>query len=104
MLVSKTMEEIQNEITKEDYELLEKAKNMPITFDEDCPELTDEQLKRAYRVKDGRPTYVQKENVMVPLNPWAFRKAKSLGKEYAEILSRILEDALRNPKIIEEYM
>lgn len=41
-------------LTPEQIEELEKAKQMPITFDEDCPELTAEQLKKFRRVSEIR--------------------------------------------------
>lgn len=39
-------------LTEEELKELEALKNRPITFNEDCPELTEEQLKRFRRVKD----------------------------------------------------
>lgn len=33
-------------LTKEQLEELERAKNMPITFDDDCPELSPAMLKQ----------------------------------------------------------
>lgn len=104
MMVTKTMDEIKQELTKEDYEMLERAAKMPITFDEDCPELTEEDFKRAYRVKDGRPLAFQREDVTLNLPLWAVLKAKSLGKEYTDFLARIVENALRNPKIVEQSL
>lgn len=38
--------------TKEQLEMLEKAEKMPITFDEDCPELSNEELKNFTHVKN----------------------------------------------------
>ena len=53
-----------NEMTKEladelafsqqDLEELERARNMPITFDEDCPEVTPEMAVRFHRVNPPR--------------------------------------------------
>ena len=40
--------------TKEEVTELERAKSMPITFDEDCPETTPEQAVRFHRVNPPR--------------------------------------------------
>ena len=40
--------------TEEELAQLERARSMPITFDEDCPELTPEQALRLRRVKPVR--------------------------------------------------
>ncbi len=40
--------------TPEQIEEIKKLKDRPIIFDEDCPELTDEQLKQFKRVNPRR--------------------------------------------------
>ncbi len=37
-------------LTQEQIERLDDLKNHPIVYDEDCPEMTDEQLRRFKRV------------------------------------------------------
>lgn len=48
--------ELINELafSKEELEQLDKARNMPITFDEDCPELTPEKAIKFKRVNPPR--------------------------------------------------
>ena len=41
-----------------------------------------------------------KQTVTLRLSPQALRKARSLGKGYTSVLSRILENALNNPDMI----
>lgn len=41
--------------TQEQLKELERARTMPITFDEDCPEITPEQAVRFRRVNPVRP-------------------------------------------------
>ena len=54
--VSKMSSELQKELafTKEELEELERAKKMPITFDEDCPETTPERALKFRRVNPPR--------------------------------------------------
>lgn len=41
---------ISKELTKKELEEIEKAKNMPVSFDEDCPETTPEMAMKYKRV------------------------------------------------------
>ena len=87
--------------------MLKDLETRPIMFDEDCPELTEEDLKRAYRVKDGRPLGEPggKENVTLSVPAWVLGKAKALGKAAdPSFLARVLENAMHNPQIIRESL
>ena len=42
------------EFSKEELEELERAKKMPITFDEDCPEITPEKAVKFRRLNPPR--------------------------------------------------
>ena len=90
-------------LTPEQKEELEKAKQMPITFDEDCPELTPEQLKKFRRVSEIRQER-KKQVVTLRLSAKTLEKAKSLGKGYTSILSRILESVLNDNEMIEHFL
>lgn len=41
-------------LTEEQIKRLEEVKNMPITFDEDSPEVTEEMIKTAYRPRAAK--------------------------------------------------
>ena len=90
-------------LTPEQKEELEKAKQMPITFDEGCPELTPEQLKKFRRVSEIRQER-KKQVVTLRLSAKTLEKAKSLGKGYTSILSRILESVLNDNEMIEHFL
>lgn len=51
MIVRTTFKE-RGELTEEEKKMLRDLENRPIEFDEDCPEITEEQLKKFYRVRD----------------------------------------------------
>ena len=90
--------------TKEQVEMLERAKSMPVTYDEDLPEFTDEQLEQFRRVSEINRENRRKQSVTLRLSPQALKKAKSLGKGYTSVLSRILESALEDNQLIERYL
>lgn len=91
-------------LTAEQKQMLEALKDRPIEFDEDCPELTDEQLRQFRRISDERQEERRKQSVTLRLSPQAIRTAKSLGKGYTSVLSRILETALADSETIKHYL
>ncbi len=95
MLVSKNID-ITKGPSKEQMAMLAQMEQMPIVFDEDAPELSDEDLKKFHRVNKAQGVNAPKQQITLDLSPWAMKQAKSMGSEYRTILSRILEEALRN--------
>ncbi len=76
------------------------ASKKQISFDEDSPEFTEEQLKQFRRIlayAEGYRKENRKQNVTLRLSPQTIKKAKSLGKGYTSILAAIIENALNNP-------
>ena len=103
MVIRTTLEE-RGAITPEETEMLERAGKAPVVFDEDSPELTAEELKEFHRVSDQNRSERNKQTVTLRLSPQALRKARSLGKGYTSVLSRILEGALRDNDVIRHYL
>lgn len=91
-----------DKLTEEQIKMLREVEADSAVPDEDCPELTHEQLAKA--VEERRKRLQSKQMVAVKLSPQALTKAKSLGKEYPAVLSRILEEALADNEIIKHYM
>lgn len=87
-----------------DLEMLKRAAAIPASYDEDCPELTDAELKKFQRIHAERSQQRNKQTVTLRLSPQALNKAKSLGKGYTSVLSRILESALSDNKTIEHFL
>jgi uncharacterized protein (DUF4415 family) len=85
-------------------EMLNKLESKPITPDEDCPELTMDQLAQFRRISAANREERCKQTVTLRLSPQAIRRAKSLGKGYTSVLSRILENALENPDIVRKNL
>lgn len=103
MVIKTTLEE-RGAITQEEIEMLERASKMPLVFDEDSPELTEEELKGFRRVSEENRLERNKQTVTLRLSPQALRKARSLGKGYTSVLSRILEGALSDNNVIRHYL
>ena len=103
MVIRTTLEE-RGSITPEEIEMHERASKVPIVFDEDSPELTEDDLKGFRRVSEENRQKRNKQTVTLRLSPQALRKAKSLGKGYTSVLSRILEGALSDNDVIRHYL
>lgn len=103
MIVRKRIN-IYRDPTPEEIAELDRAAQMPIPEDSDIPPLTKEQLAQFHRVSDEHNYARRKGTVTLRLSPAAIKRAKSLGKGYTSVLSRILEAALADPETIEKYL
>ena len=96
--------DVNRKLTKEELRMLEKAENIPIVYDDDSPELSDEELSQFKRISSVRKEERRKQTVTLRLSPRALKKAKSLGKGYTSVLSRILEAALNDNEMIRKCL
>ncbi len=90
--------------TSKEIKEIKEAAARPVTFDEDCPELTAEQLSEFKRISDINRDERKKQTVTIRISPQAMKKAKSLGKGYTSVLSRIIENALNDNEIIKRNL
>ena len=103
MIIRKEID-LNEPLTAEQKQMLEALKEKPVQPDEDCPELTAEQLSRLARISEIRRDERRKQTVTLRLSPQALKTAKSLGKGYTSVLSRILENALTDMELIKHYL
>lgn len=93
--------DIDPRLTKEEKQQLRRAAKMPIVFDEDCPELTEEELKQFKRLyKTDR----RKKLVSLRISDKSLKKAKSLGKGYTSFLSRLIDCAINDENIVKKCL
>jgi uncharacterized protein (DUF4415 family) len=90
--------------TSEQLAMLTKATVFPLLPEDEYPEFSEADLLQFRRISDERRTERQKQTVTLRLSPQALRNAKSLGKGYTSVLSRILENALTNPDTINHHL
>lgn len=91
-------------LTPSQIEMLNALATRPVVPDADCPELTPEQLTQFRRISAENRKGRRKQTVTLRLSPQALKKAKSLGRGYTSVLSRILENALDNPDIVRKNL
>lgn len=96
---------VNDKLNEKQIAMLKELENTPVVPDDDCPELTDEQLvKFAEAARERRKKLQNKQTVAIRLSPQALVKAKSLGKGYTTILSRIVEAALADNETMKHYL
>ena len=100
----KTNIDITKKPTDEQIKMLNTASKKTIAFDNDCPELTEDELQQFKKISKERSADRRKQTVTLRLSPQALAKAKSLGKGYTAVLSRILENALNDNETIKRNL
>lgn len=103
MIIRKEID-LNEPLTEAQEQMLEAMKARPVQPDEECPELTDEQIVQMAEAAREKRKLQTKQTVAIRLSPQAFNKAKSLGKGYTTILSHILEAALADNETIKRYL
>ena len=104
MMIIRKEIDLNDPLTPEQIQMLSALADKPVTPDEDCPELTAEQLAQFQKISETNRANRRKQTVTLRLSPQALKKAKSLGKGYTSVLSRILENALNNPDSMQHYL
>lgn len=91
-------------LTDEQKQMLEKLENVEPEPTEDCPELTEEQYNQLMHISKMYKKIYERQGILLPLSPKTMQKAKSLGKEYISILSKILENVLNDSELVKMYL
>lgn len=94
----------QTALTAEQLETIEKVKAMPVMIDEECPELTDEELRAFYQAKEIERKKSKKQNVTLRISPETLEVIKSYGKGYTSILSRIIETTVNDKEALKNFL
>lgn len=92
--------DVEKNPSKEQIEMLELAALQQPGFDEDCPELTEEELAKFQRISEERKRERRKQVLTLRVSPATLAKAKSLGAGYSGVLSRMLDICLDDPEMI----
>ena len=103
MLIRKDID-FNKPLTEDQKSMLEAMDKKAIVLDEDSPELSSEVLAQFQRIAEQRRDERRKQIVSIRLSPQALAKAKSLGKGYTSVLSRILEYALNDKDLIQKCL
>ena len=103
-MITRKAIDINEPLTETQAKMLETMEAQSAAPDDDCPEYSEEELLHMMQLAAERKIGRQKQTVTLRLSPAAIRKARSLGKGYTSVLSRVLESALNDPKVIQQYL
>lgn len=79
-------------LTDEEMRQLEEAKKLPVVYDEDSPELTDDMEKAFVAARKAKPYHGERLTVYV--SPKTFEKVKNMGADYIAILEKLIDKAV----------
>lgn len=79
---------------------IELAARSPIAFDDDCPELSYEEMLEMIEATKDRNDNRKKEVITLRLSPATIKKAKATGKGYTGFLARLIENAINDKDIV----
>ena len=91
-------------LTLDQIQQIEKADKLPITFDDDCPELTEAQLAEIAAMAAKQRAERRKPLLTIRVSPDTLKKAKALGKGYTSIMGRLLDMAINNPEMLKKCL
>lgn len=90
--------------SQEVLEEIRAAAKKSITFDEDCPELTDEQLQKFAVLAKQQREARKKPILSMRVSSETLDKAKKLGKDYTDVLGRLLDLAINDPEMVKRCL
>lgn len=91
-------------LSKDQIKMLDALKDTEPQLDEECPELTDEELAKMRTFAEYMRERRRKQVLTLRVTQETMDKAKSLGKGYTGILSRLLELALNDPEMVKKAL
>ena len=83
---------------------IEKAAALPVVPDDDAPELTMEQYAEMAAIARSRKSKNIKPVIALRISPDTLDKAKATGKGYTGFLSRLLDNAINDPRIVSKSL
>lgn len=95
---------VDNPLVKKQNDSIKKAAKKQIAYDENCQELSDEQLSQFRRVHYENQIMRRKEVISIRVLPSTIKKAKALGPGYTNILAKLIDLALDDPELIKKCL
>ncbi len=90
--------------TSEQIARIEGAAKRPIVFDEDSPEYTEEEYREMFLAAQAKRAERVKPTISLRISPETLAIARSIGKGYTGFLSRLLDNAIRDPEMVRKSL
>lgn len=85
-------------LSNDEIKIIEEAKKLPVIYDDDSPELTEDMEKSFIAARNKKP--YQKEPLTIYVSSTTLEKAKKMGTNYITILGMLLDKAVDEYKIL----
>ena len=92
--------DLADEPTPAQLEEIKMAAQYPISTDEDSPEYTYDEIMELIETAKEKRSVEKKEIVTLRVSPETLKKAKKIGKGYTSFLSRLLDNAMNDKKLV----
>ena len=83
---------------------IEAASSRPVVPDEDAPELTMDQYAQMAEIARKRRAEKVKPVLSLRISQDTLEKAKATGKGYTGFLSRLLDNAINDPEMVDKSL
>ena len=98
--IMRTVVHIGQQPTEAQIQEIERAAALPVTPDEDAPELTAAQYAEMAQLARQRRSGAIKSVVTLHVSPATLEKARANGSDYTGFLSRLLDNAINDPQLV----
>ncbi len=85
-------------LTNREKSLLSEAKKLPVVYNEDSPEMTDNMEKAFLAARKAKP--YRGEPLTLYVSAATIEKAKGMGEDYISILGQLLDKAVSEYRVI----
>lgn len=90
--------------TPEQIAEIEAAAKMPIVYDDDCPEFTDEQYKEFAIIARQQRADRRRGVVSIRLAKDTLEKAKQLGAGYTSVFARMIDLCMNDEELLKKCL
>ena len=98
--IVRTVVHIGQQPTEAQIREIERAAALPVTPDEDAPELTAAQYAEMAELAGQRRSGTIRPVVTLHVFPVTLEKARARGNDYTDFLSRLLDNAINDPQLV----
>ncbi|MBQ7720368.1 MAG: BrnA antitoxin family protein [Clostridia bacterium] len=102
-IVSETITRDQK-LTADQIKEIEEAAKRPAVYDDDCPELTEDQYAELARAARRRDEDKRKKLISIRVSPETLEKVRAAGGMHTGFLSRLLDNAINDPDLVRKSL
>ena len=91
-------------LTESQKKEIENASKLPLVFDDDSPSYSVEEMQKLEELARAKKDARQKELISLRVDHESIVMAKSFGKGYTQLFSKLIYIGMRNPEILKQAL